>query len=101
MNTPKVPEHKHDDGLDCGGLEALVGVGVVLQGDAVELPLVDVGHLVVLAPHRRGGRGVQNVAEAVRRVDLRDLDLLRVAANREQSAAWLGDGIKLGGKTFD
>ena len=79
----------------------MVGLRVVLQGDAVELALVDVGHLVVLAPHRRGGRGVQDVAEAVGRVDLRDLDLLRVAANREQSAAWLGDGIKLGGKTFD
>ena len=89
LETPVVPEHEHDDGLDCGGLEALVWVGVVLQGHAVELPLVDVGHLVVLAPHRGRGRGVQDVAEAVRRVDLGDLDLLRVAANREQSAlAW-------------
>ena len=52
---------------------------MVLQGDAVELALVDVGHLVVLPPHRTRGGGIKNVAEPIRIVDLGDLDLLRVA----------------------
>ena len=51
---------------------------MVLQGHPVKLTLVDVGHLVVLPPHRTRGRGVKNIAEPIGIVDLGDLDLLRV-----------------------
>lgn len=53
--------------LDSLVLERLVGVVHVLERDAVELPLVDVGDAVVLAPLRRAGRRLQVVLEPVRR----------------------------------
>ena len=56
----------------------MVGLRVVLQGDAVELALVDVGHLVVLPPHGAAGGGVQHRAEPIGGVELGDLDLLCV-----------------------
>ena len=64
---------------------------MILQGHAVELALVDVGHLVVLPPHRAAGRGVQHVAEAVWRVELGDLDLLRVTGVTDINGDILSD----------
>ena len=56
----------------------MVRLRVVLQGDAIELALVDVGHLVVLSPHGAARGGVQHRAEPVGGVQLRDLDLLGI-----------------------
>ena len=52
---------------------------MVLQGDAIELALVDVGHLVVLPPHCTRGGGIKDVAEPIGIVHLLDLNLLGVA----------------------
>jgi hypothetical protein len=42
-----LPEDEHDDRLDGGGLQVVVGVPHVLQGHPVELALVDVRYLQV------------------------------------------------------
>ena len=57
---------------------AQLGVRPVVQGDPVELALVDVGHLVVLPPNAAGGCRVQHVVEPVSVVHFRDLHFLRV-----------------------
>ena len=46
------------------------------------ITFIDVGDLVILPPDcRRGGR-IQHVVEAIRRVDLRDLNLLSITERK-------------------
>ena len=74
-----VPEHEHDHRLHRWGLELpVVRIGLVVEGDSVELALVDVGHLVVLSSHAAGGGCVQRGVEPERGEDLGDLNLLCV-----------------------
>ena len=40
-----LPKDEHNDWLDGGRLELVVGVPNILQGDPIELPLVDIRHL--------------------------------------------------------
>ena len=71
----------------------MIRVGVVLQSHSVELTLVDVGHLVILSPHRTRGGSVQDVSEAEGRVDLGDLNLLGVGVAPPVVLPLPGDGI--------
>lgn len=54
-----------DANLDGLVLDGSVGVGDVLEGDAVELAFVDVGDAVILPALRRADRTLQIVAETV------------------------------------
>ena len=89
-----VAEHEHDHRLHRWRLELpVVGVGLVVEGDSVELTLVHVGHLVVLSSHAAGGGSVEGVVEAEGGEHLGDLHLLRVRVPTAVVVPWLSNRV--------